>query len=109
MATTTPNLSSSQPADWDSAHAETLRTFLASETGQLALAWLSYFVPALLDGSDVNKTLVASGEVKGYTTAVSNFLALTREPPQDSPKTQEEYPDLDDEKKWDPTQNQRPS
>jgi|GEM_PF-3955086 len=106
---TSPNFSSSQPADWDSVHAENLKAFLTSDSGQLALAWVSYFAPALLDGSDVNRTLVASGEVKGYTAALSNLLALTREAPQPSKPAQEEFPDLEDDSKWDQSQNQRPS
>src|SRR5574342_839215 len=99
MATTLPNLSSSTPAEWDSVQAEHLRTFLHSDTGQLALAWLSYFAPQLLDGSDVNKTLVANGEVKGYTAAISTLLALARSgAAPTSTEAPEEFPDLDDDK-----------
>jgi len=105
---TSPNLSSSQPPDWDSVHAENLRIFLRSDSGQLAMEWVSYFAPELLDGSDVNKTLVASGEVKGYTRAIGNLLSLTREAPQPASTPTDEFPDLDDNEKWSEEQNSRP-
>lgn len=93
---------------WDGEDAVVLRNFLESDTGLRALAWLKYWAPVLLDGSHVNKTLVASGEVKGYNNAVEFLRSLTTDNPvPEEPKVSEEYPDLDDDKKWTDEQSKR--
>lgn len=72
------------------------------------LEWLAFLSPVLLDGTDVNRTLVANGEVKGYTAAVATLVSLTREQPnQSNTKEHEPYPSLDDDKKWDETTDTR--
>lgn len=92
-----------EPKDWTSEHRKILQGFLESETGQLTLAWLAAHSPELLDGSDVNKTLVASGCVKGYNKALSEILSLTREQPVEAaPATG--YPDPDNDALWNGTQ-----
>lgn len=90
-----------EPKQWDSLNAGELLGFLNSNTGKLLFEWLAFYSPELLDGSDVNKTLVASGEVKGFNKAISTIFSLTKEQPTEaqSPR-QETYPDLDDESKW---------
>lgn len=85
---------------WASDDAIALRTFLQSETGQRALYHLSEAAPALLDGSDVNKTLVASGCVKGFSDAVNALIALTVDSPASTPQ-KTEWPSLDDDSAWD--------
>lgn len=60
---------------------------------------LSDQVPSLLDGSDVNKTLVASGVVKGWGDALRALLNLTVEQPAPV-RAPEAYPPLDDEAAW---------
>lgn len=60
---------------------------------------LSDQVPSLLDGSDVNKTLVASGVVKGWGDSLRALLNLTVEQPAPV-KAPEAYPSLDDESAW---------
>lgn len=115
MADPTNKPSATPPAllrphpDWDSDDAHALKDFLASETGLRALAWLKYWAPELLDGSHMNKTLVASGQVKGYTAAVENLHSLCRENPipEDSSLQSPEYPSLDDDTKWSDEQNKR--
>lgn len=86
--------------EWNSDNASELKSFLSGETGQKVLGILAYFSPKPMDGSDVNKTLVSAGEVRGYTDAVENILNLrTHRPPETEPKT-ENYPSLDDETAW---------
>ena len=85
---------------WESDDAKRLADFLESSTGQRALEIVAGMAPPLLDGSDVNKTLVASGAVKGYGEALRNlFSLLVVQPPQ--PKIRDAYPSLDDEAQWD--------
>ena len=92
--------------DWTVDDALVLRTFLESATGMRTLAWLDHWAPALLDGSHVNKTLVASGEVKGYTAAIKHIISLTRDNPIEKPR-ETEYPDPDDDSKWTAEQSNR--
>lgn len=91
-------------SDWRSDDAIALRTFLESETGQRALHHLSEAAPTLLDGSDVNKTLVASGCVKGFSDAINALISLTVELPQSAP-VKDSYPSLDDDSAWDEKTN----
>jgi hypothetical protein len=90
----------SEPKDWTSDNRKQLQVFLESDTGQLALAWLASRAPELLDGTCVNRTLVASGCVKGYNKALTELVSLTREQPTEVLPPLE-YPDLDDDSKWD--------
>lgn len=87
------------PPEWTSDHAKSLRDFLESPAGALALEWTLYNSPALPDGSEVNKTLVSTGEYKGYVAALKSLINLTKEQPKE---VQEElnYPPLDDESAW---------
>jgi|SRR6185295_11896875 len=85
--------------EWNSEDARLLKALLGSEVFQKALVILAEQGPSLLDGADVNKTLVASGEVKGYSTCVQNLFQLTYEQPVAGPVS-ESYPDLEDESKW---------
>ena len=91
--------SSVEPTKWDSLHAYELKTFLESPTGNLALQWLAFKGPDLLDGADINKTLVASGEVKGYSSAIENLFSLTKIQPEEA-KIPENYPDLSNDAAW---------
>lgn len=87
------------PGKWTSVEAKILRDFLNSDVGRLALEWVVFRAPELLDGSDKNKTLVASGEVKGYQNAISTLWNLTVEQPAEA-KIPENYPDLNDDSAW---------
>jgi hypothetical protein len=93
------NLPTKNETPWESADAATLRLFLESKTGQRALMHITALVPSLMDGADVNRTLVRSGEVKGWTNALSSLLNLTVEQPAPE-KVPEAYPSLDDEAAW---------
>ena len=88
-------------ADWTSSDAVRLREFLESSTGQRAIAHVTDDAPVLLDGSDVNKTLVASGEVKGFNKALRSLFLLTIEKPPAPAERKDPYPDIDDDKHWD--------
>lgn len=93
---------------WEVDDALALRNFLSSSTGLRAMAWLRFWAPPLLDGEHKNKTLVASGQVKGYNEAIDFLRSLTEEnPTHEEPKTTSEYPDLDDDKKWTAEQSSR--
>lgn len=95
-------LPTATPPEWTADNAKNLRDFLETDTGRCTLEWLAFLAPVLLDGTDVNRTLVANGEVKGYTAAVSTLVGLTREQPnQPNQKEHEPYPSLDDDAKWD--------
>lgn len=87
--------------EWTSDDASSLKSFLESPTGQRAVQTLAYLAPALLDGADVNRTLVASGEVKGYSEAIQNLFALQSTRPVE-PSVAQQYPSLDDESQWTP-------
>lgn len=88
-----------QPEYWSGEHAKLLRDFLESEVGKLALQWVAFSSPDLLDGSDVNKTLVASGQVKGYAQAIEQLFSLTKEQPPEV-KSFDNYPPLDLNSAW---------
>jgi len=85
---------------WESTDAHKLREFLETPTGQKVLRHLTDLIPGLLDGADVNKTLVRSGEVKGSQLILTGLVSLVVEQPAPTPQP-ETYPSLDDEKAWD--------
>jgi hypothetical protein len=85
--------------DWTSLDAKSLREFLASDTGRKAVVYLTDTCPELMDGADVNKTLVRNGEVKGFTFAIRTLLELVHVQPE-TPKESPSYPSLDDESQW---------
>lgn len=99
------NLPTKIETPWESADAAALREFLESKTGQRALIHVSSQIPSLMDGSDVNQTLVRSGVVKGWGDSLQALLALTIEQPIETRAT-EAYPPLDLESAWkdEPTQ-----
>lgn len=89
---------------WDSADAENLKQFLDSATGEKVLHILHSYIPALLDGEHMNKTMVRAGEVKGAREIFDMLVSLTVEPPAEfrpKPKVKENYPLLEDESAWD--------
>jgi len=86
-------------SEWDSTDAANLKAFLSTETAEKAFAIVADMAPSLLDGGDVNKTLVRSGEVKGYAAAISNLFELVTKKPESQPVS-ETYPDLDNDALW---------
>jgi hypothetical protein len=90
------------PPEWNSSHAAVLKELLESQTGKRLAELAAYNCPSLLDGSDVNKTLVASGVRSGYEMALSFLWSLTVvQPEQPRAIISETYPSLDDDTKWD--------
>lgn len=85
---------------WTSDDAIALRAFLESQTGSRFLQQLAEAAPVLLDGADqVEKTLVRSGQVKGFSEAVTTIINLTVEAPKYVPE-KSAYPDLDRDELW---------
>jgi len=88
-----------QVKEWTSDDAKSLRDLLESSTFNKAMAHVLDQTPKLLDGGDVNKTLVATGKVDGYNEALQNLFRLTHEQPP-AVAEPENYPNLDDDSKW---------
>jgi len=84
---------------WTSEEAKILRDFLTSEVGGKMLTLVELRTPVLLDGGDVNKSLVRSGEHKGYEDALTFLTSLVHTEPE-QPVAEEAYPSLDDDSKW---------
>lgn len=84
---------------WDSNDASILREFLTSDTFKKALRLVLEDRPELLDGGDVNRTLVRNGEAKGFDAAITAIFRLTFEQPKAQTPSQN-YPDVDDESAW---------
>jgi hypothetical protein len=94
--------------EWTSDDALSLKSFLESSTGVKLAQTLSFLAPTLLDGEHKNKTLVASGTVKGYTDAIENLFALQTSRPKEAEPKSDNYPSLDDDSKW-TEQNEPPT
>ncbi len=91
-----PNL---DRVEWNSDDAKALKDIIGSDVFQKALLFVSAERPAILDGSDVNKSLVASGANKGFELFLESLYKLTYEQPKPD-VVHESYPDLDDESRW---------
>jgi len=86
--------------EWDSDNASELSGFLKTSTGEKMIQLLAFFAPTLLDGADVNKTLVTNGELKGYTNAVGQIISLQHSRPVEAQGVSDNYPDLDRDEFW---------
>jgi hypothetical protein len=88
--------------EWTGDDAAQLKNFLQSSTGARLLQVLALFSPDLLDGGDVNKTLVASGQLAGYQEAINTIWRLTYEKPIEEEKSPASsgYQSLDDDEAW---------
>jgi hypothetical protein len=85
--------------EWTSTEAKELRSFLTSDTGVKVLTLCAFESPPLFDGADVNKSLVRSGEHKGFERAIEFLTSLVHTEPE-KPEVAEAYPSLDDDTKW---------
>lgn len=86
---------------WTSDDEANWNSFLGSNTGKRLLPKLAENAPLLLDGTEVNKTLVRNGELRGFQLAVQTLLTLSHSQPL--PQTGAEtttYPNLEDDSKW---------
>lgn len=84
---------------WDAEDAAILSGFLQTVTGRrLIPKWLET-APVLLDGADVNKTLVRNGEFRGFAESVRNFLSLQTVVPETKPDPTA-YPPLESDAAW---------
>jgi hypothetical protein len=84
---------------WDSENVAIFRAFLLTPTGQRLIPKLAEGVPTLLPGGDTNAICVRSGEVRGYQDVIKTLLSLTTIPPE-LPKTETNYPPLEDDAHW---------
>lgn len=83
--------SSDDEAHWNS--------FLLTDTGKKLIPKFVENIPPLLTKGDINGILIRSGEVRGFQLAVSALLELTHSPPLPV-KNPENYPDPEDDTKW---------
>ena len=92
----------SVPAAWDSEDAAVWSQFLtATRAGQRLFPRLLSVAPALLDGADVNKTLVRNGELRGFQSALRELIVIQgNEPQPQRDPISDAYPSLDDDSKW---------
>lgn len=87
-------------ATWSSDNVFLWRQFLTTtETGQRLLTRLVDGMPPLLDGADVNKTLVRNGEVRGFGEAIRELTIMAYPPPEPAAKA-DPYPDPEDDSRW---------
>lgn len=95
-------LAPATPPEWTSENAAALKEFLSSTTGIRLQQVIAYNCPPFLDGSDVNRTLVAGGKRAGYEEALAYLNSLvTVQPEQPEQPFSETYPPLEDDSKWD--------
>jgi hypothetical protein len=85
---------------WSSEDEAKWNNFLLSETGRRLIPKIAESAPVLLDGADVNKTLVRNGELRGFQESLRAMFALSHSVPLASADTRTEYPALDDDKAW---------
>lgn len=95
--------------DWTSTEAAEWKAFLRTKTGEKLLHGLASEEPELLDGKDVNCTLVRSGETKHHKRVVAFLLSLANEPVEVRQEFTSNYPDLEDDSKWDDGQKLKPA
>jgi hypothetical protein len=76
-----------------------LRAFLDSPAGTRFFPQLLDGVPSLLDGADVNKSLVRMGEVRGWQEALKRIISLAY-PPEPLKPEPVMYPSLVDDSAW---------
>jgi hypothetical protein len=94
MSEIVPNL------DWDSDDTRALREFFKTRTGSKVIGRVSEFMPPLLDGGDVNKTLVRNGEVRGWSDAIRTLVGLSIATPTPDSPVPTNYPSLTDDSAW---------
>jgi hypothetical protein len=86
---------------WDEADILLWREFLSTTTGQRVIAKALDGVPPLLPSGDTNAILIRSGEVRGWAAAAQAILGLAAPLPTPSSSVSDQFPDLDDDSRWD--------
>lgn len=84
---------------WSSYDEFRWNSFLQTETGKRLIPKLAERLPALLDGGDVNRILIRTGETRGFQLSISVLLELTHAQPLPV-KSEQAYPDLEDDTAW---------
>lgn len=85
---------------WSSVDEAHWNGFLQTETGRRLIPKVAERAPELLDGADVNKTLVRNGELRGFQEAIRALISLTHSVPEATTAQTENYPPLEDDAKW---------
>lgn len=87
------------PSDWTANDSENLARFLETETGRRLVPKLVEHKPSLLDGGEINRILIRSGEVRAFDNMVEALFILAHPaPPVQAPAP--EYPALEDDRHW---------
>lgn len=84
---------------WDPEDTAIFAGFLNSVTGRRLIPKILEAAPTLLDGGDVNKTLVRNGEFRGFSEAVRTLLSLQTSTPKQKPDPSA-YPSPEDDVAW---------
>lgn len=84
---------------WSSNDEFNWNSFLQTETGKRLIPKLAERLPALLDGGDVNRILIRSGDNRGFQQAIIGLLELSHSMPA-PPISEFSHPDLEDDSKW---------
>jgi hypothetical protein len=85
---------------WHPEDEEAWQKFLATQHGSRLIPKLLESAPELLDGEDVNKTLVRNGELRGWQAAVRTLITLSHAQPRLPDQTQNNYPAPEDDRQW---------
>lgn len=84
---------------FDSEDVQLWSAFLNTVTGRRLIPKLMENAPTLLDGGDINKILIRSGELRGFSEAVRSLLSLQTVLPETKPDPTA-YPPLDNDAAW---------
>jgi hypothetical protein len=104
-------LPTKKPVSWDSTDAGILQIFFETPVGQKVLTILHGRIPGLLEGGELNKVLIRSGQVAGAQMIFDSLVSLIVEIPvelQQIQKTEDSYPSLDDSQAWEKFDNEQP-
>lgn len=87
--------------EWDGENAKELANFLEGQVGQKVLQHLLLMTPPNYDGPNANQMIAAGKMMEGYQQALETLVGLTKEQPAQPQKPEPQYPDIDDDSKWD--------
>lgn len=87
------------PLSWTTIDSDNFAKFLDTETGRRLIPKLADAAPPLLDGGDVNRILIRTGELRGFQLSLKEILFLAHPPPP-PPQREDNHPPLEDDKYW---------
>lgn len=97
-------------AQWSSDDVANWAAFLRTQTGSRLIPKILEVAPALMDGADVNKTLVRNGERRGFEQAIERMIQITsvEKSAADVRSPATAYPPLEDDTAWPETEPLNP-